>query len=98
MQTEIDSFNTSVHIAAAFRSFKQGTIIAGATSAELVANAKSLLTKGYPTRTIRGVDALLIEVCACADSELTRQVPYGSAAFRITDKKTKPNHAPSTRS
>ena len=29
---------------------------------------------------------LLIEFCASADSELTKHVPYGSAALRITDK------------
>ena len=58
-------------------------IISGATPTGLVANAKASLTKGRSSFRIRGVDTLLIELCASAESELT---PYGSAAIRITDK------------
>ena len=35
---------------------------------------------------VRGVDTLLIEFCASENSELTRHVPYRSAALRITEK------------
>ena len=35
---------------------------------------------------VEGVDALLIELCASKNFELTEQLPYRSAALRITDK------------
>ena len=35
---------------------------------------------------MRGIDTLLIELCASDHSELMRQVPYGSAAIRITQQ------------
>ena len=35
---------------------------------------------------VGGVNTLLIELCASDNSELTRQVPYRSAALRITEK------------
>ena len=42
--------------------------------------------KDLPRASYAVVHALLIELCASADSELVRNVPYGSAALRITDK------------
>ena len=39
------------------------------------------------TRSLRGVDILLIEPCASEDSELTTNVPYGSAALCIAETK-----------
>ena len=77
MQSRIDDGKGSIHAAAAaVLSSKHGMIITGATLAELVVNAKDFLPKGIPKRPMRGVDALLIELCASADSELTQQVPY----------------------
>ena len=35
---------------------------------------------------VGGVNTLLIEFCASDDSELTRQVPYRSAALRVTEQ------------
>ena len=35
---------------------------------------------------VGGVNTLLIEFCASDNSELTRQVPYRSAALRISEK------------
>ena len=58
----------------------------GDTTAELIANANGWLQKGSPTRQLRGADTLLIEFFASADSELTKTVPYGSAALRMKDK------------
>ena len=36
---------------------------------------------------MRGIDSLLIELCASDHSELTRQVHYGSTAIRITQSR-----------
>ena len=71
MQREIDVLKASaVSAAVAVRSSKSGTIFSGSTTAELLADARGRLQKGSLTRCIRGVDALLIELCASADSEL----------------------------
>ena len=87
MQREIDALKySSVSAAVAVRSSKNGTIFFGSTTAELLADAKTLLQKGSPNRCLRGVDTLLIEFCASADSELTKNVSYGFASLRITDK------------
>ena len=86
LQNEIDVFENSARAAAAVRSSKNRTLFTGKTSAELIASAKRWLQKEDPTRSLRGVDALLIKLCASEDSELTKNVTYGSAALRITDK------------
>ena len=92
MQSEIDALNGSIRTAAAAVPFSKHKItITGATPAELVVNARDFLTKGTPKRPMRGVDALLIELCASAGSELIQQVPYGSAAIRITDQQVLTN-------
>ena len=86
MQREIDVLKANAMSAAvAIRSSKGGTIF-GKTTAELLADARGWLQKGSPTRCIRGVDTLLIKLCASADSEFTKNVTYGSAALCITDK------------
>ena len=79
MQREIDVLKaSSVSAAVAVRSSKNGTIFSCSTTAELLADAKTWLQKGSPTRYLRGVDTLLIELCASANSELNKNVPYGS--------------------
>ena len=60
-------------------------IFIGTTTEELLANVTSRLQKGDPTRPLRGVDSILIELCASEESELIKNVPYGSAALRITE-------------
>ena len=87
MQREVDALKySSVSAAVAVRSSKHGTIFSGSTTADRLANAKTWLQKGSPTRYLRGVDTLLIELCASADSELTKHVSCGSVALRITNK------------
>ena len=76
MQREIDALKySSVSAAVAVRSSNDGTIFSGSTTAELLADAKAWLQKGSPTRCNRGVDTLLIEFCASADSEFTKKCP-----------------------
>ena len=58
---------------------KQGAIITGTTSAEVLKAAREVLTKG-------GVDILLIKPCASKDFELTRAVPRRAAAIRIAQQ------------
>ena len=72
--------------AAAVRSSKAGTIFTRETTAELIANANGWFQNKFPTRQLRGVDALLIEFCASANFELIKNVRYGSVARRVTDK------------
>lgn len=87
LQAEIYDIKNCVSTAtAAVPSSKRRMIISGVTPTELVASANVFLTKGTSSRPIRGIDTLLIELCASAELELTQQVPYGCAAVRITDK------------
>ena len=78
------------HLAAAAVSScqQQGIIITGETISEVEYNA--MLVFGGTGLTciplVGGVNTLFIELCASDNSELTRQVPYRSAALRITEK------------
>ena len=87
MQHEIEALNArAITAATAVRSPNAGTIFLGETTAELIANAKGWFQNKFPTRQLRGVDALLIEFCAPAKFELIKNVRYGSVARRVTDK------------
>ena len=65
---------------------RHGIIITGATIAQLVLSATFIVEKESAKRFSRGLDTLLVELCASDDSELIKQVPYRSAAMRITEK------------
>ena len=67
---------------------QQGIIITCDTVAQLVLTTTPILENKASASKVpaTGVDTLFIELCASEDSELTKQVPYRSAALRITEK------------
>ena len=64
---------------------KHGIIIAGAIIAQLVLSTTSILEKESAKRLARGIDTLLVELCASDDSDLIKQVPYRPAVIWITE-------------
>ena len=66
---------------------QRGIVISGDIISERKQNAISVLEgKASAAKpVVGGVDTLIIELCASKHFELTEQVPYRSAALRITD-------------
>ena len=67
---------------------QKGVISTGETISKFECNAIVVLDGKGPASIlpVRGVDTLLIELCASETSELTPQVPYRFAYLRITEK------------
>ena len=72
VENKVENLNEKTSTAAAAVRFhgspKNAKMFAGKTTEEILANATSWLQKGDPTRPLRGVDSILIELYASEES------------------------------